>query len=108
MNGLLNDVMRVAGAGSSRQGKSTGVKGTQQCGVGRRRVPTPATATSPDPSAKGPAWAWLMGPLCLSDQGPTDRHGDAADPLPHPPSKNLGATPREGHGQHLQRAGPSV
>lgn len=46
--------------------------------------------------------------LCVPDQGPADRHGDAADPLSHPPSKNLGAAPGEGHGQHLQRAGPSV
>lgn len=36
VTGILNYVMQVAGAGSSRKGKSKGVKYTELCGVGRK------------------------------------------------------------------------
>lgn len=55
MNGLLNDVMQVAGARSSRKGQSTVVKCTQQCGVGRKASSHTSYSHLPRPLLKGPA-----------------------------------------------------
>lgn len=60
MNGLLSDVMQVAGAGCSRKGKSTVVKCTQ-CGVGRKASSHASYSYLPRPLRQGPASAWLTG-----------------------------------------------